>query len=194
MPRVRKVSELLPRRVRTFAGKATSGLGRRWREWWEAVAERGRRLGVTRARRLFAVLLLLGWVAILMVSSLTSGLRTCDDEIARVGGTALVRSCVPLSFTAAPSLALLVVVGILLLPDLSVLEIPGVLRVERKLEEQARRQDDIAEMVHRLEVSQRVSQHVEVRTYNEVSASAAKVGELAALQDEKREQFDSDAS
>ena len=145
---------------------------------------------MTRARRLLAVGLLAAWIAVLLVSSLTSSLRTCDDEIARVGSTALVRSCVPLSFTAAPSLAVLIIVGILILPDLSALEIPGVLRVERKLEEQAKRQDDIFAMIHRLEMSQRV----EVHNYNDVGASAMKVGELVALQDEKREQFDSDAS
>jgi hypothetical protein len=145
---------------------------------------------VALARRLVAVLLLVAWIVMLLVSSLSSNLRTCDDQIARVGGTALVRSCAPLSFASAPSLAVLIIVGVLLLPDLSVLEIPGVLRVERKLEEQAKRQDDIFALIHRLEMSQRV----EVHNYNDVGASAMKVGELAALQGEKREQFDSDAS
>ena len=144
---------------------------------------------MAKVRRGLVALLLLGWLALLLVSTLTPRLHTCDDEVARVGSAALVKSCQSLTITAAPMLAILVIVGVLLLPDLSALEIPGVLRVERKLEEQARRQDDIVAMIHRLEVSQRV----EVHNYNDVGAKAARVGELAALQDEKREQFDSDA-
>jgi hypothetical protein len=65
----------------------------------------------------------------LMVSAWTTHLQVCSDEVARVGSTALVKSCDSLSITDAPSLALLVVVGVLLLPDLSSIEIPGILRV-----------------------------------------------------------------
>jgi hypothetical protein len=135
-------------------------------------------------RRVAASTLLLGWVAVLWISFETGSLQTCDDQIARVGGAGLVRSCRPLSITDAPALAILVVAGIFLLPDLSALEIFGVFRLERQLKEQARRQEDIAAMIHRLEVSQRVEVH-----YNEVGTTALRIGELAALQDEKREQL-----
>lgn len=134
-------------------------------------------------------MLLLGWLAVLLISAFTPHLQVCSDEVARVGSAALARSCGSLSFTDAPSLAVLVIVGLLLLPDLSSLEIPGILRVERKIEAQARRQDDIVAMIHRLEASQ----HVEVN-YNEVGSRSVKVGELAAVQDEKREQFESPTS
>ena len=87
-------------------------------------------------------------------------MRTCDEDVARVGSTALVKACRPLTITDGPILAVLIIVGILLLPDLSALEIPGVLRVERKLEEQVRRQDEIITMIHRLEVSQQQQQRV----------------------------------
>lgn len=152
-------------------------------EWW------GRRVGLDRARRGLAAVLLAGWLAALVISTFTSQLQVCSDEVARVGGTALAKSCGSLSFTDAPSLAVLVIVGMLLLPDLSSLEIPGIVRVERKLEEQARRQDDIVAMIQRLDVSQ----HVEVN-YNEVGSKSAVLGELAAVQDEKRAQFESRTS
>jgi hypothetical protein len=135
-------------------------------------------------------ILLLGWLAALVISTFTPHLQVCSDEVARVGSTALAKSCGSLSFTDAPSVAALVAIGLLLLPDLSSLEIPGILRVERKLTEQAERQTEIIAMIHRLEVSQRV----EVNNYNEVSSRSARVGELAALQDEKREKFESSAS
>lgn len=154
-------------------------------KWW------GRRLGMAGARRGLAAVLLLGWLVILMVSALTSHLQVCTDQVARVGSVALARSCGSLTFTDAPSLAVLVIVGILLLPDLSSLEIPGVLRVERKIEEQTRRQDELAAMIQRLDVSQRM--RVEVN-YNQVGSTSVRVGELAALQDEKREEFESPAS
>jgi hypothetical protein len=166
------------RRVLSDLKRRLSGVPK----WW------ARRVGLARARRGLVAVLLLGWLAALVVSAFTPHLQICTDEVARVGSTALARSCGSLSFTAAPSLAVLVIVGLLLLPDLTSLEIPGVLRVERKLEEQARRQDDIVAMIQRLEVSQ----HVQVN-YNEVGSSSARVGELAALQDEKREQFESPA-
>jgi len=144
------------------------------------------------ARRALAGVLLAGWLAMLMVSAWTTHLQVCSDQVARVGTAALVKSCGSLSITDAPSLALLVVVVILLLPDLSSLEIPGVLRVERKLEEQTKRQEDIAAMIQRLELS--VTQRVEVFNVNDVGSMAVRIGELAAQQAEKREQFESPAS
>lgn len=144
--------------------------------------------GLTKTRRVLAAALLLGWLVVLWISFQTHYLQACDDQIARVGRVALMRSCKPLSVTDAPALALLVSAGVLLIPDLSALEIAGVFRLERQLKEQAKRQDEIVAMIRTLEMSQRVEVH-----YNEVGSRAVKVGELAVLQDEKREQFDSDA-
>lgn len=138
-------------------------------------------------RRWAAGLLLLGWTVVLWLSSFASWPHVCDDEIARVGTTPLVTSCRPLTVTDAPMLAVLIIVGILLLPEITVLEIPGVLRLERELKDQAKRQDDILATVNRLEISQRQHQQV----YNVFDA--AKLAELVGLQDEKRQQFESDA-
>lgn len=138
------------------------------------------------ARRGLAAALVLGWLAVVWVSFQTPYLHICDDQVARVGGAALVRSCRPLSITDAPMLALLVGAGVLLLPDVSALEIPGVLRLEKQLKETARRQEDLVAMVQRLEVSQR-QQVVNV-------FDVAKLAELVGLQYEKRQRFDSDAS
>lgn len=151
------------------------------------------RVAVKHVRRGLVAVLLSGWLTMLLVSAFTPHIHTCDDEVAQVGNAALVQSCRSLSVTDAPSLAVLVIVGILLLPDLSVLEVLGVLRVERKLEEQTRRQDDIVRMINRLEMS--ITQRVENTTniYNEVSSRSERVGELISLQNEKREQFESPA-
>lgn len=132
--------------------------------------------------------MVLGWLVVLWVSFQTHYLHICHDQIARVGSVALQNSCQPLAITDAPTLALLVGAAVLLLPDLSALEISGIFRLERQLKEQARRQDDIVAMIHKLEMSQRVEVH-----YNTVAATAVRVGELAVLQDEKREDFESDA-
>jgi len=145
---------------------------------------------LTKARRAGAATLLLGWLVVIWVSFQTPYLHTCDDQIARVGDVALPRSCRPLSITDGPTLALLVGAGVLLFPDLSALEIPGVLRLERQVKEQAKRQEEIVAMVHRLEVAK----HQEVNVYADVAAAdAAKVVELAAQQEEKRHLFGSDA-
>lgn len=141
---------------------------------------------LTNARRGAAAALLLGWLVVVWVSFQTPYLRTCDDQIARVGGAALARSCRPLSITDAPTLALLVGAAVLLFPDLSALEIPGLFRLERQLKEQTKRQDEIVAMIHRLEVTQ------QQQVYNVFDA--ARVAELVGLQDEKRQRFDTDAS
>jgi hypothetical protein len=82
-------------------------------KWW------GRRVGLVGTRRGMVAVLLLGWLAVLLISAFTPHLQVCSDEVARVGSTALARTCGSLSFTDAPSLAVLVIVGLLLLPDLS---------------------------------------------------------------------------
>jgi hypothetical protein len=124
----------------------------------------GERWGLV--RRCLAVVVLAVWLAMIMVSAWTTQLHVCSDEVARVGSTALVQSCGSLSITDPPSLALLVVAGLLLLPDLTSLEIPGMLRVERKLEKEV----------------------------NDAASSTAKAITLANQQEEKREQFESPAS
>jgi hypothetical protein len=175
--------------VKQARGEPASGSGQALPQAPQPGRQPERASTATLARRGLAFALLAGWLAMLMVSAWTAHLQVCNDEVARVGGTALVRSCGSLSITDAPSLALLVIFGVLLLPDLSALEIPGILRVERKLEEQARRQDDFTAMIQRLEVS--IAQRVEVNTYyfERRVSDAVKAGELIALQDEKIKEF-----
>lgn len=139
---------------------------------------------LVKARRAAVAILLAGFVTAIWVSFGTSHLRACGDLVARVGSAPLVPSCRPLSVTDAPMLAVLIVAAVLLLPELSALEIPGVIRLERQLKEQARRQDDIVAAIHRLEVSQ--NQQVNVLV-------AARVGELVGEQDEKRRRFESES-
>jgi hypothetical protein len=135
----------------------------------------------TKARRALAIATLLAFGTITWLSFSTRTLHICDDAIARVGHQALVSTCKPLSPTDPPTLALLILAGILLLPELTSLERPGVIRVERQLSEQAKKQDDIVGMIHRLEIRQ--NQQVNVYT-------VARTSELVGEQDEKRRQFD----
>lgn len=75
----------------------------------------------------------------------------------------------------------------LLVPDLmkhlTGLEIPGVLRIEKKVEEQGRRQEDILRLIQQIDVSQN----------QQVILTTATVAELVGLQPEKRRRFESDA-
>lgn len=141
--------------------------------------------GSMKARRIVTAILLAGVVAAIWVSFETHHLRTCQVLVARVGTAPLASSCRPLSVTDAPMLAVLIVVGILLIPELSALEIPGVIRLERQLKQQARRQDEVVAAIQRLEISQHQQVNVLV---------AARVGELVGEQDEKRRRFESESS
>ena len=162
-----------------------------------ATEEQGRPAGrLANARRVAAAAAILAVFFLVWFSFLTSHLQTCDDQVAEVGRLALVKSCRPMTVTDAPVLALLIVTGLLLWPELAALEIFGVFRLERRLEAQAKRQEDIVAMIHRLELSMSQQQSQEQRTQvnlNLMTGTAVRAGELAALQDEKREQFESDA-
>jgi hypothetical protein len=143
---------------------------------------------LTLVRRIAAGALILGWLVVLWISFQTPYLHACDDEVARVGSTALAKSCRPLSLSDAPTLALLVVALVLLIPDVSALEIPGLFRLERQLREQdvrqQERQAEIVGLIQRLEVNQSV--------YNVFDI--ARIAELVGQQNEKRQRFDGDAS
>jgi hypothetical protein len=59
-----------------------------------------------------------------------------------------------MSITDAPILILFIAAGVLLLPEWNVFEIPGVLRLEKKVEEQAKRQEEVIRLLHQVNVSQ----------------------------------------
>ena len=147
---------------------------------------------LTVTRRLLAACLFGAGLGLVSVSSLTSSLHTCVDQIARVGTVPTVRTCDPLSITDAPILVLLIGAVALLVPDLmkhlTGLEIPGVLRIESKVEEQGRRQEDIMRLIQQIQVSQNQNQN------QQVIFSIAELAELVGLQPEKRRRFESDAS
>jgi hypothetical protein len=69
-------------------------------------------------RRLLAVCLVVTCLVLTLLSSLTSSLRTCVDQIAMVGTVPAVRTCDPLSITSAPIMVLLIAAVVLLVPDL----------------------------------------------------------------------------
>lgn len=107
-------------------------------------------------RRLAAAGFFAAALVLILISSFTSHLQTCAEQIARVGTVPTMRTCDPMSIDTAPVLILVIAAGVCLLPEWNVFEIPGVLRVEKKVEEQGRRQE---EMFHLLLQQINVSQH-----------------------------------
>jgi hypothetical protein len=148
-------------------------------------------VGLAVGRRLLACALLLAWVVLTWISYQTPYLQVCEDQVARIGTEPLVRSCGPLSLTAAPLLVLLVAAGLLLLPDLSAIEFAGIVRLERRVEEQAKRQDDVIRMIQQLEVTQQQKMSFTlVEGENAAARRAAEVAKLIVGLNEKNEQFD----
>jgi hypothetical protein len=56
-------------------------------------------------------------------------------------------------------LILVIAAGVCLLPEWSVFEIPGILRVEKKVEEQGRRQEEMLHLLQQINVSQNQNQN-----------------------------------
>lgn len=148
---------------------------------------------VTIARRVLASMFLLGWVVVAWVSYQTPYLQACSDQIARVGNSPLIRSCEPLSLVDAPMLVLLVAGVILLLPDLTAIEIPGFLRLERQVAEQGRRQDELFRMIQEVKFDIRAIQNIDFRPttniYNQTAERTAKAQRLIDENSEKNKLF-----
>jgi hypothetical protein len=108
----------------------------------------------TGIRRLVAACFFAAALVLILVSSFTRYVQTCTDQIARVGTVPAVRSCEPMSITAAPIIVLLIGTVLLLLPDVSSVEIPGVVRIENQIKEQARRQEQLIGLVQNIRISQ----------------------------------------
>jgi hypothetical protein len=157
-----------------------------------AKANRADRLALL--RRVLAIVFILSWASISWISYQTSHLQQCQEQVARVGSAALVKSCGPLSLTDPPMLALLIVACVLILPDLSSIEIPGVIRLEREIEKQAIRQDELAGMVQNLTVQQQASlvsqTNITLGAVESAASDAAKAGRLVAGIDEKNKSFE----
>jgi hypothetical protein len=71
----------------------------------------------TSTRRLTAACFFAAALVLTLISSFTSYLQTCEEQIARVGTMPAVRTCGPMSITDAPILILFVAAGVLLLPE-----------------------------------------------------------------------------
>jgi hypothetical protein len=106
-------------------------------------------------RRLAAAGFFLTSLAFTLISNFTSHLQVCEEQIARVGSVPTVRTCGSMSIDSAPILILVIAAGVCLLPEWNVLEIPGVLRVEKKVNEQGRRQEEILRILQQINISQR---------------------------------------
>lgn len=121
-------------------------------------------------------------IALTLISYFTHYAQTCTDQIARVGAVPTVRSCDPMPITAAPIIALLIGTVVLLLPDVSSVEIPGVVRIENQIKEQAKRQEELIGLVQNIKMSQ--------GQYTFIGLS--EITELLKRQPEKRQDFESD--
>jgi hypothetical protein len=93
-----------------------------------------------------------------LISSFTSYLQTCTEQIARVGSVPTVRTCDSMSVENPVIWILVIAAGVCLLPEWGVFEIPGILRVEKKVEEQGRRQDAMLHLLQQINVSQNQKQ------------------------------------
>jgi hypothetical protein len=94
----------------------------------------------------------------IFVSNFTHYAQDCTDQIARVGTVPTIRSCGPMSITDAPIIALLIGAVMLLLPDVSSVEIPGIVRIENQIKEhedrQEKRQEELIGLVQNIRMSQ----------------------------------------
>jgi hypothetical protein len=123
-------------------------------------------------------------LVLILVSSFTHYAQICTDQIARVGTVPAVRSCEPMSITAAPIIALLIGAVVLLVRDVSSVEIPGVVRIENQIKEQARRQEELIGLVQNIRISQ--------GQYTFIGLGLPEITELLKRLPEKREEFESD--
>jgi hypothetical protein len=89
-----------------------------------------------------------------------------------------------MSITAAPIIALLIGAVVLLVRDVSSVEIPGVVRIENQIKEQARRQEELIGLVQNIRISQ--------GQYTFIGLGLPEITELLKRLPEKREEFESD--
>lgn len=128
----------------------------RWR-WLASLGVRFGRWLVKHSRllrRLAAACFFMAALTLTLLSSFTPYLQTCADQIARVGTVPTVRTCDPMSIDTPSILILVIAAGVCLLPEWNAFEIPGILRVEKKVEEQGRRQEEMFRLLQQINVSQ----------------------------------------
>jgi hypothetical protein len=78
-----------------------------------------------------------------------------------------------------PAIWILVIAAVVcLLPEWSVFEIPGILRVEKKVEEQGRRQDEMLHLLQQINVSQNQKQDQKQNLTVAIISSLAELGDL----------------
>jgi hypothetical protein len=108
-------------------------------------------------RRGFAYLLAGGLVVVVIGSYF--GLHVCRDALATVGVKAVVQTCGPIGVIDLAPVAVLI--ALLLIPDLSQVDLFGVISLHREVKEVGRKQDQVAgELVQvRAAVNQAVSQN-----------------------------------
>jgi hypothetical protein len=87
-----------------------------------------------------------------------------------------------MSITAAPVLALLIGAVVLLLPDVSSVEIPGIVRIENQIKEQASRQEELIGLVQNIRMSQGQYMFIGLQ----------EIIDMLNRQQEKRQDFESD--
>jgi len=125
-------------------------------------------------RRIAAGGFMLAWIAVAWISYQTPYLHACTEQIAQVGNSAQVRSCGPLSLLDPPLLVLLVAGGLLMVPDLSAIEIPGILRLEREVQDQRKSQEELVRTVQNLSLKLDVSASSQVQVIFQAAEQAAK--------------------
>lgn len=129
-------------------------------------------------RRAAAACFFAAALVLTLISSFTPYLQTCAEQITRVGTVPTVHTCDSMSIDN-PAIWILVIAAVVcLLPEWSVFEIPGILRVEKKVEEQGRRQDEMLHLLQQINVSQNQKQDQKQNLTVAIISSLAELGDL----------------
>jgi hypothetical protein len=97
-------------------------------------------------------------------SNTTSHLRVCVDTITTISARPVVQLCHPMGVTDAPVVLVLIVVGALMLPDISTIKIGGLIELERSVKESVKEQEKLTENVER--ILNQVSTNAQAIVYN----------------------------
>jgi hypothetical protein len=126
--------------------------------WWDRLLREIQRLGwATVIRRGIAYLLAVALVGVVIGGYF--GLHVCRDAIATVGTKAVVQTCGPIGVIDLAPVAVLI--ALLLIPDLSQVDLFGVISLHREVKEVGRKQEQV------------VSELVQVRTAVNQSLAAS---------------------
>jgi hypothetical protein len=138
------------------------------------------------ARWSIAVILAILSVSLLVASRFAPAptLHVCDDQVT-FEGTEVKNVCEP--YAVEDLAPVLVLIGLLLLPDMSEVTLPGGLALKRRIEQQEQQTDLLKTEVHRIEQRLNMSAIQSVHNRIEIAKTAEHVEEVKRAQEEHGE-------